>query len=95
MAPTAKRRRLTERFRCYICLEDCPSKQFPIYNPTETCKHLINICMSCLKQWVESRIEATIFTPQIQCPQCDQKMNSRDIAMVVSKSMFTRYVFVH
>lgn len=91
MAPAAKRRKvLVERYPCHTCLEDRTSSQLPDYNPTETCDHLINTCKRCLKQWVESQIETKVFTPQIQCPECDQKMKSSDVKMAVSKKVFER-----
>jgi hypothetical protein len=93
MAPATKRRKTaTQRYACHTCLEDRTTGQFPNYNPTETCDHLINTCKSCLKEWIQSQIETTVFKPHIQCPQCDQKMNSRDIRMAVSKTLFARYV---
>jgi ariadne-1 len=73
-------------------LEDRTTGQFPDYNPTDTCDHLINTCKRCLKQWIESQIETTVFTPHIQCPQCDKKMDSRDVEMAVPKKMFARWV---
>lgn len=33
-----------------------------------------------------------VFTPHIQCPQCDKKMDSRDVEMAVPKKMFARWV---
>lgn len=93
MATTAKRRRIKAiTYPCHTCLEDRTTGQFPDYNPTDTCDHLINTCKRCLKQWIESQIETMVFTPHIQCPQCDKKMDSRDVEMAVPKKMFARWV---
>jgi hypothetical protein len=93
MAPAAKRRKVAApRFECHTCLEDLTTGKFPDYNPTETCDHLINTCKKCLKEWVQSQIETTVFTPHIQCPQCVETMESNDVQMAVTKPLFARYV---
>jgi ariadne-1 len=91
MAP-AKKRQKTKAiiYPCHTCLEDRTTGMFPEYNPTVTCGHLINTCKRCLKQWIESQIETSVFTPHIQCPQCDQKMSSTDVEMAVTKKIFAR-----
>ena len=43
-----------ERFPCFTCATDRTSKQFPDFNPTPECEHLINTCKVCLRGWVES-----------------------------------------
>ena len=92
MAPAAKRQRTKAiTYPCHTCLEDRNTGSFPDVNPTSTCDHLINTCKRCLKQWIESQIETTVFTPHIQCPQCDEKMNSMDVEMAIPKKMFARY----
>jgi len=68
------------------------SSQFPNSNPTSTCKHLINTCKRCLKAWVESQIETSVFTPHIACPECDEKMGREDVEGVVTKRVFARFV---
>jgi hypothetical protein len=93
MAPAAKRRKVAApRFECHTCLETLTTGKFPDYNPTETCDHLINTCTKCLKEWIQSQIETAVFTPHIPCPQCNEKMNNRDVDMAVPKSIFSRYV---
>ena len=88
MAPAAKRARTKAiTYPCHTCLEDRTTGAFPDYNPTVTCDHLINTCKRCLKQWIESQIETSVFTPHIQCPQCDQKMSSMDVEMALPKKM--------
>ena len=96
MAPAAKRARTKAiTYPCHTCLEDRTTGAFPDYNPTVTCDHLINTCKRCLKQWIESQIETSVFTPHIQCPQCDQKMASTDVEMAVPKKLFARWVFIY
>jgi hypothetical protein len=91
MAPAKKRQTIKAiTYPCHTCLEDRTTGMFPEYNPTEICDHLINTCKRCLKQWIESQIETSVFTPHIQCPQCDQKMSSTDLEMAVPKKMFAR-----
>jgi hypothetical protein len=93
MPPAAKRQRTKAiTYPCHTCLEDRTTGLFPDVNPTSTCDHLINTCKRCLKQWIESQIEITVFTPHIQCPQCDEKMNSSDVEEAIPKKMFAKYV---
>jgi uncharacterized CHY-type Zn-finger protein len=93
MAPAVKCRKVAaQRFECHTCLEDLTTGRFPNYNPIETCDHLINTCKKCLKEWIQSQIETTVFTPHIRCPQCNEEMNNRDVGMAVTKPLFSRYV---
>lgn len=94
MAPATKRRKTQlVRFHCQSCMTDRVASQFPEYNPTEQCEHLINTCTQCLKKWVEAQIDTKVFDPRIQCPECEEKMDSGDVRMALPKKAFARYVF--
>lgn len=62
MAPSKKRKAAEiERYTCFTCAEDKPSRSFPDLNPSPDCEHLINTCKSCLKKWVEASIDDANF----------------------------------
>lgn len=86
-----RQKKTVQRYPCHSCLEDRISSQFPEYNPTKDCKHLINTCKRCLRQWIHSQVEDGVFTPR--CPQCDQTMTSADVQMAVDKKMYQKYVY--
>lgn len=91
MAPANKRIKLQpERYPCHTCLTDRTSSQFPDYNPTDTCDHLINTCRQCLRAWIVSQIESKAFTPHIKCPQCGEKMTRGDVELAVTKKVFAK-----
>ncbi|KAM0715097.1 hypothetical protein Q7P37_009562 [Cladosporium fusiforme] len=91
MGQFSKRRKLAiQRYPCHTCLSDRASSLFPDYNPTATCDHLINTCKQCLRQWIESHMVGKAFTPNIQCPQCNEKMTRNDIEMAVTNSVFKK-----
>jgi hypothetical protein len=93
MAPATKRRKTQlQRYECQTCMVSRISSQFPDSNPTSTCEHLINTCKRCLKEWVESQIETSVFTPRIACPECEQKMGREDVGVAVTKKLFARFV---
>lgn len=70
---------IAERIPCFSCADDKLSKQFPDFNPTPDCDHLINTCKKCLRLWIEASVDGTNFKSGgedgklwgIQCPQCD------------------------
>jgi hypothetical protein len=94
MAPATKRRKTQpQRYECHTCLVSRISSQFPNSNPTSACEHLINTCKRCLKAWVESQIETSVFTPQIACPECEQKMGRDDVEGAVTQKLFARFVY--
>lgn len=95
MAPATSKRRKTQpaRYHCQSCMTDRVASQFPEYNPTEQCSHLINTCTACLKKWVEAQIDAKAFDPRIRCPECEEKMDGGDVRLALSKKAFARYVF--
>lgn len=91
MAPVAKKRkREVIRYPCHACALERASSAFPDYNPTQTCQHLINICSTCLKDWIEAQLETTVFAGGIACPQCDEVMQESDVEMAARKKAFQR-----
>lgn len=94
MAPATKRRKTQpQRYECHTCMVSTISSQFPNSNPTSACEHLINTCKRCLKAWVESQIETSVFTPHIACPECEQKMGRADVEGAVTQKLFARFVY--
>lgn len=62
MAPSRKRKAMdVGRYECFNCAMDKPSKQFPDFNLSPDCEHLINTCKTCLRKWTESSIEDANF----------------------------------
>jgi hypothetical protein len=95
MARASKRRKTQpQRYECQTCLVSRISSQFPNSNPTSACVHMINTCKRCLKEWVESQIETTVFTPQISCPECEQNMGKEDVEAAVTQKGFKRFVVI-
>lgn len=60
---TKRRKTQAQRYECHTCMVSRISSQFPDSNPTSTCEHMINTYKRCLKDWVESQIETSVFTP--------------------------------
>jgi hypothetical protein len=52
---------MPEKFLCFRCEQRRTAKQFPNYNPSSQCDHLVNTCKDCLKQWVNAQIDGTNF----------------------------------
>jgi len=101
MAPAAKHRKANaevERFMCYGCDEQRTSKQFPDYNPSSDCEHLINICTKCLKKWIEVQVDNGNFTfggkdgkaLGIKCPQCPAVMKNVNVYIATTKKVYNR-----
>ena len=90
--PRAAKRRKTEieRFECFSCAVERTTTQFPDYNPTETCDHLINTCKQCLRAWIDVQMESTVVKGGIKCPQCDEVMKGKDVKMATTKKVFER-----
>lgn len=62
MAPSKKRKAAEiEKYACFSCAQDKPSRMFPDFNPSPDCDHMINTCKNCLRQWVEASIESANF----------------------------------
>ncbi|KAK5170313.1 uncharacterized protein LTR77_004900 [Saxophila tyrrhenica] len=64
MAPAAKKRKTARdapKFLCLSCQTERTSSQFPDYNPSAECEHLIHTCKNCLKKWVEVQVECSAF----------------------------------
>lgn len=101
MAPPAKQRKTAheaEKYFCTTCATNRLAKQFPDYNPTPDCEHLINTCSGCLKQWVKSQVEAgaPAVDPNnsdvfgISCPECDGIMRNVNIQIAATKKTYNR-----
>lgn len=45
------------KYYCYTCDTERVATQFPDYNPTDDCDHLINTCKACLKDWIAACVE--------------------------------------
>lgn len=105
MARTRKRKAAQiEKYECFTCATEKPPKQFPDFNPSTDCKHLINTCRTCLKKWVESCIENAKFKATttggegeglkaiwgVGCPQCESVMRSINVEAAVTKKVFKR-----
>jgi hypothetical protein len=61
MPPTKKRKTEVERYICQICQSEKTSNQFPDFNPSRECEHMIHTCKWCLKKWVEVQVESSEF----------------------------------
>ena len=103
MAPAPKKRKtntIVQKFRCFSCVADRGSSQFPDYNPSPDCEHLINTCKTCLKKWVQAKVESASFATGgedgkifgVKCPQCDAIMRSVNIEIAATKQVHKRYV---
>lgn len=100
MAPATKKRKTNniEKFLCFSCATECSSTQFPDYNPTPDCDHLINTCKTCLKKWVEAKVEGATFATGgedgkvfgVKCPQCDGIMRNANIEIAGTKKVYAR-----
>lgn len=104
MAPATKKRKTNdaiERFLCFSCVTERFSTQFPDYLPSRDCDHLINTCKTCLKKWVEAKVEGATFVKDgkdskvfgVKCPQCDDGiMKNGDIEVAATKKVYAKYV---
>lgn len=102
MAPSAKRRKTNQpqRFLCFSCDVERTSSQFPDYNPSPECEHLINTCKACLKGWVEAQVESGNFTAGgedgqafgVKCPHPDCKgvMKNVNVGVAATKKVYER-----
>jgi hypothetical protein len=100
MAPAAKRRKTeqVEKYRCFSCDEHRTAKQFPDYNPSSECDHLINTCKGCLKKWVAAQVDSASFTVGgedgkafgVRCPQCDAVMKNVNIELAANKKVYEK-----
>lgn len=63
MAPPFKKARTaaTPKYLCLTCDTERTSRQFPDYNPSAECEHLIHTCKGCLKSWVEVQVDGGEF----------------------------------
>ncbi|KAK3717601.1 hypothetical protein LTR37_005667 [Vermiconidia calcicola] len=102
MAPATKKRKTidtTPKFHCFSCATDRKSTQFPDYNPSADCDHLINTCKTCLKKWVQSNVEsANLVTGGddgkvygVHCPQCKAIMGNVNVKIAATKKVYERF----
>ena len=99
MAPATKKRKTEsdERYRCTSCDTNRTSRQFPDYNPTPDCDHLIHTCKSCLSNWVTSNVESGNFANGgkvfgVKCPECDSIMRNVNVEIAATKKIHKRLV---
>ncbi|KAF2725294.1 hypothetical protein K431DRAFT_343261 [Polychaeton citri CBS 116435] len=91
MAPSTKRRRTSGiKYLCLTCDTERVSSQFPDYNPTNDCDHLINTCTPCLRQWITAQLSSSSFK-KIKCPECNQTMSNEEIRVATSKKNWIKY----
>ena len=99
MPRATKRRKVAEdKYACIGCNSEKGSRSFPNYNPTADCKHLINICTKCLKDWVAFQIEDSNFIRGgedanmfgIRCPECREVMKNSDVERASTKKVYQR-----
>lgn len=108
MAPAAKRRKTdtqAQRFLCYGCDVERTASQFPDYNPSSECEHLINTCKTCLKQWVAVQVDDTNFVKKpedskmfgVACPHpgCEGVMRAVNVEIAATQKVSARYVGEH
>jgi ariadne-1 len=50
------------RYDCHTCANSKDEKDFPDYNPSTNCKHLINTCIACLQRYIDTQIESANVT---------------------------------
>ncbi|KAK3676911.1 hypothetical protein LTR78_003115 [Recurvomyces mirabilis] len=101
MAPAAKRRKIeaVTKYLCFSCDAERTSKQFPDYNPSTDCDHLINTCKTCLKKWVQTQVDSSNYATGdeggkvfgIRCPQCVAIMKDDDLEEVTTKKVYKEF----
>lgn len=92
MAPARKKRKTVDvpKYLCLTCDTERISKQFPDYNPSAECEHLIHTCKGCLKSWVEVQVDGGEFVRKIDVgvegkEEDDKKSGERQEAERIQK----------
>ena len=79
-----------ERYDCTTCDRNLASSQFPKYAITDNCKHRINTCKACLKEWISMSLQHNMFD-QLACPECPEKMQNDEVKTHAVKEDYERY----
>lgn len=93
MPPKKRARTQQPRYDCQSCLENLASNRFPGRCPTNECKHYINTCRNCLREWLSQSVE-TKALDGITCPECEERMSREDIAASGSRVIVKRYDYL-
>ena len=84
-----------ETTECTVCTDDVPIANWPASAPTQTCKHTVNVCKSCLARHVEEEVNQKGQTIDVRCPMtsCGKRFDFKDVERWANADVFQRYVF--
>lgn len=74
---------------CSTCIEDKTISEMPI-KVTARCDHQPTVCRDCMKQWLQSGVEAGRWD-NLKCPDCSELLEHHDVKRNASKETFDRY----
>ena len=86
----SKARHQQQKYDCTTCGRTLTASSFPKYLPTDDCRHLINTCRSCLKQWLAVQVENTTYD-SISCPECPEIMQNSDMKLHAATDTYKRF----
>ena len=87
-APQSKAK--AQKYDCTTCGLTLASSAFPNLLPTADCDHLINTCKSCLKNWVATQLDNTIYN-KLSCPECPEILQNGDVKAYATKSVYAKF----
>ncbi|KAI7188840.1 hypothetical protein KC363_g5226 [Hortaea werneckii] len=83
-------KRKPERYDCTTCDRNLSASAFPKYLPTDKCKHLINTCKACTKQYIAVMMDSVTYD-KLACPECPELLTNADVKHHAAKDVYKRY----
>ena len=74
---------------CVVCFEGLGPNNAPQRRITSTCDHEPNVCLSCLRQSIETQFTSRRWD-QIDCPSCSARLDHQDIQAFADVEVFRR-----
>jgi len=79
-----------QKYDCTTCGRTLAASSFPNHLPTDDCKHPIDTCKVCTKQYITVQLDSTT-NDKLSCPQCPEILANADVKRLGTKESYARY----